>query len=214
MRNRGMMNGDGEFVFVQTYEGVERNGYGDGGNDETCNEVIIISDDDSADDDDGDDGGDGDDEEDGEEEDEEEERSAFDIYRQPVMGASTQNLQIFANLFASSLISDTMSSTVATATTATATATTTTTTAAAATTATMTSTTIRTTEPLQSCCICLSNIGRCGGIDLHNSIHSIHISCLMRLLTANNQIFWLGASFRFNCPLCRKPVFGTVMLFS
>ena len=64
MRNRGMMNGDGEFVFVQTYEGVERNGYGDGGNDETCNEVIIISDDDSADDDDGDDGGDGDDEED------------------------------------------------------------------------------------------------------------------------------------------------------
>ena len=81
-----MVNGDGEFVFVQTYEGVERNGYDDGGN-----EVIIISDDDSADDDDGDDDGDGDDEED-----EEEERSAFDIYRQPVMGASTQNLQIFA----------------------------------------------------------------------------------------------------------------------
>ena len=210
MRNRGMINGDGEFVFVQTYEGVERNGYDDGDN-----EVIIISDDDSADDDDGDDDGDGDDEED-----EEEERSAFDIYRQPVMGVSTQNLQIFANLFASSLISDTMSSTAATATTATttattatATATTTTTTAAAATTATMTSTTIRTTEPLQSCCICLSNIGR-GGIDLHNNMHSIHISCLMCLLTANNQILWLGASFRFNCPLCRKPVFGTVMLIS
>ena len=31
MRNRGM-NGDGEFIFVRTNEGVERNGYDDGDN--------------------------------------------------------------------------------------------------------------------------------------------------------------------------------------
>ena len=110
MRNRGM-HGDGEFIFVQTNEGVERNGYDNGDNDETNNEVIIISDDDSADDD----GDDGDDRE-------EEERSAFDIYRQ-TMGVlserSTLKFQIFSNLFASSLISDTMSSTVAPVTAAT-----------------------------------------------------------------------------------------------
>ena len=90
MRNRGMMNGDGEYVFVQTNGEVQRNRYGGGGNVETCNEIIVISDDDSVDDDDDDDGDD----------EEEEERSAFTIYRRsPAMDTSTQNLQIFANSF-------------------------------------------------------------------------------------------------------------------
>ena len=177
MRSRGMIHHDGEYVFVQTNEGVQRNRYGDV---QTCDEVIVISDDDSVDDgddddDDVDEGDDGDDEE-------EEERSGFTIYRRaPTMGVSTQNLQTFANLFTSSLISDTMRASTATAaatTALTAATTTTTTTAAIVATSPTTVPTITSTtaEPLQQCCICLQNIDR-GGIDLHNNTHSIHISC-------------------------------------
>ena len=74
--------------------------------------------------------------------------------------------------------------------------------------------TISAATPLQRCCICLSNIliSR-EGINLHDNIHSIHIFCLMDFL-ANSQIVWLQTSFRFDCPLCRAPVFGTVMLIS
>ena len=35
---------------------------------------------------------------------------------------------------------------------------------------------------------------------------------LIDLLSANNRIIWLGTSFRFKCPLCRKSIIGTVML--
>ena len=216
--------GTGEFVFEQTV----------GGNDETYGNVIVISDDDG---DivnvDGDDSNDGNDYFDanspgvGDFEAYEEymrrrpvigpsirnfERFTYEEYVgriSPVIDSSTQNFEQFTNLSTTSLMS------VSTTTAAAATTTTTTTTAANVATSPTTAQSIASTatEPLQRCCICLSDIVR-GGIDLHNNIHHIHISCLVSLLNANNRIIWWGTSFGFHCPLCRKPVFGTFMLVS
>ena len=195
---------NGEFIFTRNNEGIGRieqmnvDGYDDSDEDrdETDNGVIIISSDDE----------------------DEEERTNFNTYRR-MMGAlserSTLNLENFSSIFATSIIPRTISAATATSTTTTMTSsalsTTTATTTTAATTTTTTAATTRT--PLQRCCICLINIER-GGINLHDNSHSIHIFCLMDLLTANSQIFWLETSFRFDCPLCRKPVFGAVMMLS
>ena len=188
---------NGEFIFTRNNEGIGRieqmnvDGYDDSDEDrdETDNGVIIISSD----------------------EEDEEERTNFNTYRR-MMGAlserSTLNLENFSNIFATSIISRTISAATATSTT------TTTMTSSLTTTTTATTTTAATTRtPLQRCCICLINIER-GGINLHDNSHSIHIFCLMGLLTANSQIFWLETSFRFDCPLCRKPVLGAVMMLS
>ena len=115
------------------------------------------------------------------------------------------NLETFSNNLARSVITSTISA-------ATATATTTTITSSTLSTTTTVATTTRT--PLQRCCICLTDIVTGGeGINLHHNIHSIHIFCLIDFL-ANSQIIWLESSFRFDCPLCRSPVFGAVMMIS
>ena len=59
-----------------------------------------------------------------------------------------------------------------------------------------TATTITPTEPLEQCCICLTDITR-GEIDLHQNNHRIHVRCLMHLL-ANSQIIWSERLFCFN----------------
>ena len=199
--------GAGEYIFAQTSEG----------NVETCDDVIVISDDD--DDDNVDlDGDDSDDDDDG-----------FDanapgagdletyedyMRRRPIIGSSTQNLGPFANLFTTSLMAISTATAAAAATTTTTTTTMLTTTEPSTTSPTMVQTIASTTaESLHQCCICLQNIDS-GGINMHNNIHHIHISCLVCLLNANNQIIWWGNSFGFHCPLCRKPVYGTVMLVS
>ena len=119
----------------------------------------------------------------------------------PVIDSPTQNIEQLTNL--------------STTTTAAATTTTTTTMTTTATNVATTTQPIMLSAPerLQPCCICLSDIVR-GGIDLHNKMHHIHISCLISLLNANSRITWWGTSFGFHCPLCRKPVFGTFMLVS
>ena len=205
----------GEYIFPQT----------SGGNDEMCDDVIVISDDEGNDVDvdgnntDDDDYLDGNAPSAGDLEAYEEymrrrpvigpsirnfERYTYEEYmrRSPIIGPSTQNLLTIGLMSVST-------------TTATAEATTTTTTTTTATNVATSPTMAEsiTSTALQPCCICLSEIVR-GGIDLHNNIHHIHISCLVSLLNANNQIIWWGTSFGFHCPLCRKPVFGTFMLVS
>ena len=221
--DQSVQNGTGiEYIFQQTNDGIERNGYGNGENVETDNEVevIIISDGD----DDSDDGGDyfdtnepgmGD-------------FGAYEGYmrRSRVIGRpSIRNFEGFTyeeyvRRISPVIGSPTQNNEQLTTTTAATTTTTTTTTTTNVTTTTTTTTTVATlptmTQPitptvLQPCCICLSEIVR-GGIDLHNNMHHIHISCLVSLLNANNRIVWWGTSFGFHCPLCRKPVFGTFML--
>ena len=213
----------GEYIFTQAV----------GGNVETYVDVIVISDDDDSVDVDGDDS---DDDFDanipgvGDLEPYEEymrrrtvigpsirnfERFTYEEYMRrisPVIASSTQNFEQLTNLSTTSLMSV---STTTTATTTTTTTTTTTSTAANITTSpTTTQTTTSTTaESLYQCCICLLDIVR-DGIDLHNNTHHIHISCLVSLLNANNQTIWWETSFEFHCPLCRKPVYGAVMLFS
>ena len=210
--DQSIQNGtDTEYVFEQTNEGIERNGYGNGENVETDNEVIIISDGDGSD------GGDdyfdanapgvGD-------------FGAYEGYmrRSRVIGPSIRNFERFTYEEYMGRISPVIDSptqnieqltNLSTTTTAATTTTTTSTAANVATSPTMTQSIAPTA--LQPCCICLSDIVR-GGIDLHNNMHHIHISCLVSLLNANNRIIWWGTSFGFHCPLCRKPVFGTFML--
>ena len=201
---------DTEYVFAQTNDGIERNGYDNGENVEADNEVIIISD--------GSDGGDdyfdanapgmndfG--------------AGAYEGYMRRggrVIGAPIRDFERFTyeeyvgEMDSPTSSMTTISTTTTTSTTAATVAEPTTTTT---TTTTSTATNVTAAEPLQRCCICLSDIVR-GGIDLHNNIHHIHISCLVSLLNANNRIIWWGTSFGFHCPLCRKPVFGTLMLVS
>ena len=194
--NEGSRQGQdehGEFIFTRSNEGIGRieqtnvDDYDDSDedSDEADNTVIVISSDDE----------------------DEEERTNFNTDRR-MMGAlserSTLNLENF-----SSIISRTISAATATSTTTTITS------SALSTTTTTTTTTATTRTPLQRCCIWLRNILTSEeGINLHDNIHSIHIFCLMDLLAANSQIIWLETSFRFDCPLCRKPVFGAVMMIS
>ena len=192
-------DGHGEFIFSRSNEGIERveqmsvDDYDDSeeDSDEADNSIIVISSDD-----------------------EEEGRNNYNTYSIPgyrrMMGVIQErpvqinNLETFSSIFARSIISSTISA-------ATATSTTTTTTITSSTLA-ATTTTART--PVQRCCICLSNILTSEeGINLHDNIHSIHIFCLMDFL-ANSQIIWLETSFRFDCPLCREPVYGAVMMIS
>ena len=207
--NQSIQNGtDTEYVFAQTNDGIERNGYGNGENVETDNEVIIISDGSDSGDDyfDANEPGARDFEGYGEymrrsrPSIQNFERFTYEEYMgriSPVIDSPTQNIEQLTNL----------------STTTTATTTTTTTSTAANVATSPTTTQSIASTALQPCCICLSDIVR-GGIDLHNNRHHIHISCLVSLLNANNQIMWWGTSFGFHCPLCRKPVFGTFMLVS
>jgi hypothetical protein len=214
--DQSIQNGtDTEYVFQQTNDGIERNGCDNGENVETNIEVIIISDGDD-DSDYGDDyfdvnePGMGD-------------FGAYEGYmrRSRVIGRpSIRNSEGFTyeeyvRRISPVIGSPTQNNEQLTTTTA-ATTTTTTTTTNVATTTTTIATSPTMTQPitptvLQPCCICLLEIVR-GGIDLHNNMHHIHISCLVSLLNANNRIAWWGTSFGFHCPLCRKPVFGTFML--
>ena len=188
---------DTEYVFARTNGGIERNGYGNGENAETGNEVIFISSGSDGDDDyfDANAPGMGD-------------LEAYEEYmrRRSVIGSSIQNFERFTyQEYVGRVSPVTSTQNIEQLTT---------TTAATVAAATTTSTTAAANVPaLQPCCICLSDIVR-GGIDLHNNRHHIHISCLISLLNANNQIMWWGTSFGFHCPLCRKPVFGTFMLVS
>ena len=190
--NQSIQNvADTEYVFAQTNDGIERNGCGNG---ETDNDVIIISD--------GSDGGDDyfDANEPG--------ARDFEGYEEYMRRSrpSIQNFERFTyEEYVGRISPVTSTQNIEQLTT---------TTAATVAAATTTSTTAAANVPaLQPCCICLSDIVR-GGIDLHNNRHHIHISCLISLLNANNQIMWWGTSFGFHCPLCRKPVFGTFMLVS
>ena len=194
---------DTEYVFARTNGGIERNGYGNEENAETGNEVIISDDDDDYFDANAPGMGD---------------LEAYEEYmrRRSVIGSSIQNFERFTyeeymGRISPVIGSPTQNNEQLTTTTAATTnvATTTTTTTNVATSPTMTQPITPTV--LQPCCICLLEIAR-GGIDLHNNMHHIHISCLVSLLNANNQIAWWGTSFGFHCPLCRKPVFGTFML--
>ena len=188
-RNEGSEQGQdehGEFIFTRSNEGIEQTNVDDyDDSDEDSDEADNTVIVISSDDED------------------EEERTNFNTYRR-MMGALSERSTLF-----SSIISRTISTATATLTTTTITS------SALSTTTTPTTITATTRTPLQRCCICLTNIlTREEGINLHDNIHSIHIFCLMDLLAANSQIIWLETSFRFDCPLCRKPVFGAVMMIS
>ena len=87
---------------------------------------------------------------------------------------------------------------------------------ALSTTTTTTTTTIRpialtTTYSSEECCICLTTI-EWGGISLHHNNHIIHVHCFINFLTHSRQIIWSQMTFYFDCPLCRLPVQGSVMM--
>ena len=196
-------DGSGEFILRRINEVIERNeqmnvdGYDDSDEDsnEADNTVIVISSDDEN----------------------EEDRNDNFTYRR-MMGVFSErptpidNLQSFSNNLTASLISRTISTAAASFPPFTTTTTTATTTSITSSTLSTATTTTTTRSPFQRCCICLIDIIR-EGISLHDNIHTIHVHCLMDFL-ANSQIIWLQTSFRFDCPLCREPVFGTVMMIS
>ena len=65
----------------------------------------------------------------------------------------------------------------------------------------------------EECFICLSTIGW-GGMSLHQNSHIIHMNCSINFLIHSRQIRWSHMTFTFNCPLCRFPVQGSILMDS
>ena len=64
----------------------------------------------------------------------------------------------------------------------------------------------------ENCVICLSPLTYDDSIPLHESTHPIHISCLVRMLSADGRVGWSRSDFELTCPSCRAHVRGSIMI--